>query len=85
MLFLLLKLLQFLNFSSVNGGFSKWSTYSKCTVSCGGGSQERTRLCNNPEPRHGGSECIGPVRESALCGETKCPSKYGIVNIKHPK
>ena len=50
----------------VDGGWSKWS---KCSASCGGGTQ--TRTCTNPEPAYGGKDCKG---ESARdCNTDPCP------------
>jgi len=41
----------------VNGGWGVWSEWSDCPVSCGGAENSRTRLCDNPEPAHGGDGC----------------------------
>ena len=32
----------------VNGGWSNWSSWSSCSYSCGGGTQKKVRLCNEP-------------------------------------
>ena len=63
-------------FLSVDGGFSEWSKYSKCPVTCGGGEQERTRSCTNPAPAHGGKECVGPKKEVKKCGQDPCPGEF---------
>ena len=62
-------------FFSVNGNWSDWSDYEKCSVSCGGGSQKRTRSCTNPAPAHGGELCTGSDEESQSCGTSPCPGK----------
>ncbi|CAH3047177.1 unnamed protein product, partial [Porites lobata] len=41
----------------VDGGFSNWSNWTKCSVTCGTGFQLRTRSCTNPLPEHGGKLC----------------------------
>lgn len=60
-------------FFLVDGGFTAWSAYTKCSSTCGGGTQERTRSCTNPEPAHGGKECVGPTTDTRQCGEDPCP------------
>ncbi|XP_059097579.1 coadhesin-like [Tigriopus californicus] len=41
----------------VHGVWSKWGGWSTWTRFCGVGVQTRNRVCNNPEPRYGGSPC----------------------------
>ena len=38
----------------VDGGFSEWSLWTKCTKTCDGGVRERNRTCSNPFPEYGG-------------------------------
>eukprot|EP00118_Oscarella_pearsei_P026045 m.309288 g.309288 ORF g.309288 m.309288 type:complete len:577 (+) comp45997_c0_seq1:262-1992(+) len=59
----------------VHGGWSKWSTWSQCTVTCGGGRKARERLCNNPAPQNGGSKCIGKSIQSRKCAKRRCASR----------
>ena len=61
--------------SLVDGGFTVWSKYTKCTATCGGGSQKRMRSCTNPAPAHGGDDCEGDIEETRDCGMDPCPSK----------
>ncbi|XP_060604364.1 coadhesin-like isoform X2 [Ruditapes philippinarum] len=57
----------------VNGQWSQWSAWSGCTASCGSDAHRlRLRLCNNPEPKHNGTYCVGPDRELSSCA-TSCP------------
>ncbi|XP_034720686.1 semaphorin-5B-like [Etheostoma cragini] len=59
---------------SRNGGWTPWSSWGKCSSSCGIGFEVRQRSCNNPSPRHGGRICVGQGREERLCNEKKpCP------------
>ncbi|XP_029305259.1 adhesion G protein-coupled receptor B3 isoform X4 [Cottoperca gobio] len=51
-------------------GAEEWSQWSSCSVTCGQGSQVRTRTCVTPY----GTHCIGPLRESRVCNSTApCP------------
>uniref|UniRef100_A0A8C6TQR2 Adhesion G protein-coupled receptor B3 n=1 Tax=Neogobius melanostomus TaxID=47308 RepID=A0A8C6TQR2_9GOBI len=47
-------------------GAEEWSQWSSCSVTCGQGSQVRTRTCVSPY----GSHCAGPLRESRVCNNT---------------
>lgn len=57
----------------VNGGFTAWSEFGNCSVSCGSGVQERNRTCSQPAPAHGGKDCEGPVEETKECNTDPCP------------
>jgi hypothetical protein len=52
--------------------WSGWSGYSACNASCGGGTQTRTRTCNNPTPANGGATCAGAYSESIACNTQSC-------------
>ena len=58
---------------SIDGGFSDWSVWTECSVTCGGGEQTRTRTCSNPEPQNGGNDCVGDLEESQTCSTDACP------------
>lgn len=62
-------------FFTVDGGYSEWTKFSECSVSCGGGKQERTRECTNPKPENGGKNCkeLGPPSETNECNTAACP------------
>ena len=57
----------------INGGWSNFSSWPSCSVDCGGGTQVRTRSCNNPTPAYGGSYCSGSSTESSTCNTHPCP------------
>uniref|UniRef100_A0A8C4DU33 Semaphorin-5A n=1 Tax=Dicentrarchus labrax TaxID=13489 RepID=A0A8C4DU33_DICLA len=56
----------------VNGAWSCWSSWSQCSVGCGGGHYQRTRSCNSPAPANGGAICLGLHTEEALCNTHTC-------------
>ncbi|XP_064450302.1 hemicentin-1 isoform X2 [Mirounga angustirostris] len=57
----------------VHGGYSQWSTWRACSVTCGKGIQKRSRLCNNPSPANGGKPCQGSDSEMRNCQRKLCP------------
>lgn len=74
----------------VDGKWSSWSKYGGCSVTCGGGSQYRSRKCNKPAPENGGKPCVGPSQQSRRCNSQRCKtdanwsnwSKYGPCSKK---
>ncbi|XP_077999764.1 coadhesin-like [Glandiceps talaboti] len=57
----------------VHGGYTVWSDWAECPVTCGGAVVNRTRVCTNPSPKHGGRDCEGPTQSSTLCAINHCP------------
>ena len=57
----------------IHGGFTAWSAYTPCSVTCGKGTMTRTRSCTNPPPSNGGKPCEGSVSERAECDKGACP------------
>merc|ERR1719238_618297 len=55
----------------VNCEVSEWSKWSKCSASCGGGSQTRSRSVTVPAS-NGGAECPH-LEEDLACNTHKCP------------
>lgn len=43
---------------------------------CGTGLKISTRLCDNPKPSHGGSNCEGSSSKHASCNTNPCKSRY---------
>ena len=60
---------------TVDGGWSDYSEWTPCSASCGGGSQERTRECDNPQPENGGQACTGTAKETRPCNILPCPGE----------
>ena len=56
-----------------DGDYSEWSSFGNCSVTCENetGVKVRTRICNNPEPKQNGLNCIqqrlGDAIEEVTC------------------
>ncbi|XP_048746179.2 uncharacterized protein LOC125658800 [Ostrea edulis] len=64
----------------INGGWDMWSNWGSCTVTCGGGTQTRSRSCSKPSPQYGGLDCTGPKTSSQDCNTHNCPIDGGFTN-----
>ncbi len=51
----------------MNGEWSSWHDWSRCSSSCGSGVRERKRTCTNPEPGVDGLPCYGKDTEQIVC------------------
>ncbi|XP_061838425.1 adhesion G protein-coupled receptor B2 isoform X11 [Nerophis lumbriciformis] len=56
--------------SSVEGKWLEWGPWSRCSVSCNTGTQQRQRRCSASV--HGWAECKGPHQESRECSNPSC-------------
>ena len=61
----------------VDGGWGAFSEWTECSAECGGGTQTRSKECNNPAPAHGGAECEGAAMETRDCNTQACPVDGG--------
>ncbi|XP_078333127.1 properdin-like isoform X2 [Crassostrea virginica] len=61
----------------VDGGWSGWHTWGRCSAGCGSGVQTRLRSCNNPQPAYGGRSCPGSEKETQSCVMQPCPVNGG--------
>lgn len=57
-----------------DGGWSHWTTWSKCSTSCDIGTISRIRSCTNPAPSSGGAQCSGNKTETHECSLGPCPT-----------
>ncbi|KAJ7361882.1 hypothetical protein OS493_014527 [Desmophyllum pertusum] len=58
----------------VDGGYTGWSPWSQCSVTCGNGTQQRYRSCTNPPPANNGTSCTGSDKETRICTTEICPT-----------
>uniref|UniRef100_A0A8C7X1D2 Adhesion G protein-coupled receptor B2 n=1 Tax=Oryzias sinensis TaxID=183150 RepID=A0A8C7X1D2_9TELE len=61
----------------VEGQWSEWGPWSRCSVTCNPGVQQRQRRCSASV--HGWAECKGPHQESRECANPSC-SNWGNWN-----
>ena len=68
----------------VDGGYSAWSSWSVCSVSCGEGIMTRVRKCDKPEPSKAGKGCgmIGPARETKICKNDYQKGREYLIPVK---
>ena len=71
----------FFSITTVNGGWSEWSSWSDCSNKCGRGIKRRIRTCTHPEPVNGGDACQGNAMQKTECS-LFCPRKY-LSNTLH--
>ena len=62
-------------FNVVDGMWGQWGAWAPCTLSCGGGTRTRLRLCNSPAPDYGGLFCVGTDTQVDYCNNERCPGK----------
>lgn len=58
-----------------DGGWTNWSSWSECSITCGNnGIQERSRSCTNPPQLFGGAPCGGALTDEQPCASSPaCP------------
>uniref|UniRef100_A0A3Q2YR82 Hemicentin 1 n=1 Tax=Hippocampus comes TaxID=109280 RepID=A0A3Q2YR82_HIPCM len=57
-----------------DGKWSSWVSWGACSVSCGGGTRQRARLCASPGPQYGGRQCEGNDIHVDFCNSEPCPN-----------
>ncbi|XP_019403336.1 PREDICTED: adhesion G protein-coupled receptor B2 isoform X3 [Crocodylus porosus] len=65
---------------TVEGQWLEWGAWSRCSVTCANGTQQRTRRCS--VAAHGWAECKGAHADARECANPPCPSdsKWGPWN-----
>uniref|UniRef100_A0A3Q2GTZ0 Adhesion G protein-coupled receptor B1 n=1 Tax=Equus caballus TaxID=9796 RepID=A0A3Q2GTZ0_HORSE len=66
----------FLQQCPVDGKWQAWASWAGCSVTCGGGTQRRDRVCLGPF--FGGVACQGPQDEYRQCSPQRCPEPHEI-------
>uniref|UniRef100_A0A3Q3QH83 Adhesion G protein-coupled receptor B1b n=1 Tax=Monopterus albus TaxID=43700 RepID=A0A3Q3QH83_MONAL len=66
----------FLKECPVDGRWHAWSSWGSCSKTCGGGIQQRQRVCEGPF--FGGEPCPGDKAEQKRCNERRCPEPHEI-------
>ena len=61
----------------LDGGWSTWTDWGSCSVTCGVGLMKRQRQCDNPVPSGFGQSCSGNNEQTDKCNLKSCriPSK----------
>lgn len=57
----------------IHGNWGSWGAFGTCTVTCGGGTRERSRNCDMPWPMYGGDDCVADKTETEVCNAHDCP------------
>ncbi|KAK5883478.1 hypothetical protein CesoFtcFv8_000271 [Champsocephalus esox] len=66
----------FLKDCPVDGRWHAWTSWGSCSKTCGGGIQQRQRVCEGPF--FGGEPCPGEKGEQKRCNEKRCPEPHEI-------
>ena len=64
----------------MDGEWGDWTGWSRCSRSCGSGTQKRQRTCLLP-PQHGGQDCLGDSDDTRPCKTQSCLGMYCIHSV----
>ena len=67
---------EYFNVVSVDCIWSEWTDWGECSMTCGGGSQSRSR--QEVGPFHEGAPCDGASTGTQDCNTHNCPSKLNM-------
>ena len=63
--------------------WGSWNSWSPCSTTCGYGTRERKRLCDNPKPAYDGKNCLGVGYQKRRChAYYPCPSTFGFIKTR---
>ncbi|XP_060587424.1 A disintegrin and metalloproteinase with thrombospondin motifs 1-like [Ruditapes philippinarum] len=65
----------------VHGGWTVWSKWNACPVTCGLGMQKRYRNCSDPYPLRNGNHCFGDADEYRICFQQFCEGMFNQAEI----
>ena len=66
----------------VDGSWTGWHSWSRCSIVCGRESRTRTRSCTNPRTAYWGKPCDGINEERMKCKlQSKCTHDRPIIFI----
>ncbi|KAL3852016.1 hypothetical protein ACJMK2_015705, partial [Sinanodonta woodiana] len=57
----------------VDGVWSNWGAWKSCSLTCGNGTQSRTRICEFTSGQPHGHNCTGEVTQHQSCSTNLCP------------
>ncbi|XP_053385396.1 uncharacterized protein LOC123537769 [Mercenaria mercenaria] len=60
-----------------HGGWTDWTDWGTCSVTCGIGVQKRHRTCTNPSPLRYGDHCFGDTMDVNICVKDPCEAVDG--------
>lgn len=60
----------------VVGIWGNWTEWSDCSVTCGIGTQNRSRECDSPAPEYSGLGCDGEAFDVQHCTKGECPGMF---------
>jgi len=61
-----------------DGGWSSWTEWGSCSVTCGVGLRTQQRKCDNPVPSAFGQSCSGNNQLTELCNIAPCSGKSKV-------
>ncbi len=64
---------------SVDGGWTQWTDWMPCSITCGRGHSVKHRQCEEPEPEHGGLNCSGQYMQVKDCESNPCTRESNLL------